>query len=325
MRINLLLLLIFLFGSCGLQPDTYNNFPHGNDTAVTLKSMANSSTAGVLNFEANLIFLLGSSDYLTLGYIEQGNLSFTGNGTYTITSFENVEVQPASFANAMILVDQSGSYADVDSKNMRSKGINKLLHDLGQYNFLLGGFSKGGRLSAEPLELNGAFSSSADASVPYLFDLPVRTGGQCVVYDGLMQAIEKLKTVSGPRSIIVLGHNPDQASMSTVDQVIAAAQLNQVAIHIIFIGLPSDAQALAKLSQSTGGLFSLCTEAEMITSFNQLKGMLADKRFIYKVKVKFVPTGGTVIPGSETFHQVNVHDAIHDVEFNPLQLYLKAP
>ena len=328
---------LILLAGCNLVPDNFSHIQTGNDTAVVLKTTYVSNTSSDVTFDADVTFLVGSSDYVSIGYLDKNSLKFGGSGTYTILDFKSAGTQTSSTASSLVLIDQSGSYTEQDSKNMRSKVINKYLHDVkSPSSFALGGFSKGGKLDTEPLELGNDFSSEASAVVPYLFDLPARTGGQCVLFDALAQAIEKIKASPGSHNIVVLAHSTDEGSVATLSSVTAAALLNQVAVHILLLASPvcplcaspvpnPDATVMAKLSQSTGGIFSMCTtEKEMITAFNHLNYLLTVPGLAYTVRVKYAP-GGAVTSGMETFHQFLFHDSHTNLDFNPALHYVKIP
>jgi hypothetical protein len=193
--------------------------------------------------------------------------------------------------------------------------------------FLLGDFAKDGILPSSPVGFYANhFSTDAEIQVPYLFDLSKRTSGKSNLLDALDQSIDKLSSETGDRNIIALVHGPDQASVISSDILISKAMTNQVKINIIMLGREEDSNALAKMSASTSGLFSLCPGTnEMITTFNHLYAMLNEVTHAYRVKVKFTPAAGSIAPGMETVHRLTVHDTLYNYDFSPMLMYTKIP
>ena len=327
MRISRVVLLIILFSSCNLVPEAQRVFFDGNSTAVGLRSEA-VSNASDLVFEADIALLYGLSRETVLGYIEDQDLKFTGNGTYVVNNLAAEELPQRLPGSTVILVDQSGTYDSADAMNFRSKLINQFTHELGSSStWLIGGFSKGGSLSVEPAEYGTAmFTSDADAIVPYLFGLAARTGGVSSLYDAMISGIDRLKTTSGSRMLLVLAHESDSLSTATLSDVIAEATLNQIKIDIIFVGNIGDTQPLAKISQQTGGIFSFCpSDLEMITTFNHLNRIYDQPMLSLRMQITFTPLSGPLGSGVDTYHQLTVFDTIAEKDLNPVMIYIRTP
>jgi hypothetical protein len=206
--------------------------------------------------------------------------------------------------------------------------LDKFFHDVAPpSDFLLGAFAKDGLLPSGPVEFYANhFSTDAETQVPYLFNLAGRTSGESVLLDALDQSIDKLAAQTGDKNIIALVHGADQASAISADAVILKAASNQVRIHIIMLGVKEESTELAKVSASTGGLFSLCPSTqEMITTFNHLYAMLNDVTHAYRVKVKFTPAVGNITPGMETIHNLRVSNYLDGYNFSPMLVYIKIP
>jgi len=314
--------------SCTLLPDDFRHFMRGSDTGITRRATLVSNTPSDLVFETDLSFILGYSSNLQIGYLNSSEFSFTGNGTYSIVDFNDVELSPPARSSFVVLLDQSGSYETTDVNNFRCKSLDKFFHDVTPPSeFLLGAFAKDGLLPSGPVEFyTNHFSTDAEIQVPYLFTLAKRTSGKNNLLDALDQSIDKLSSETGERNIIALVHGPDQTSLISSDLLILKAASNQVKINIIMLGKEEDSMALAKVSASTGGLFSLCPGTdEMITTFNHLYAMLNEVTHAYGVKVKFTPAAGSITPGMETVHRLTVHDTLYNYDFSPMLVYTKIP
>ena len=314
--------------SCTLLPDDFRHFMRGSDTGITRRATLVSNTPSDLVFETDLSFILGYSSNLQIGYLNSSEFSFTGNGTYSIVDFNDVELSPPARSSFVVLLDQSGSYETTDVNNFRCKSLDKFFHDVTPPSeFLLGAFAKDGLLPSGPVEFYANhFSTDAEIQVPYLFTLAKRTSGKNNLLDALDQSIDKLSSETGERNIIALVHGPDQASVISSDLLILKAMSNQVRINIIMLGKEEDSSALAKVSADTGGLFSLCPGTnEMIATFNHLYAMLNEVTHAYRVTVKFTPAVGGITPGMETVHRLTVHDTLYNYDFSPMLVYTKIP
>ncbi len=327
MKIRIIPLLLSLLVSCNLPPESGRIFFYGNDTAVEIGSKGISLGADFV-FEADVIVLAGNSRDIVYTYAEQQDLLFTGDGQYVVNNLSVVELSPRTVGSTVILVDQSGSYDSADAMNYRSKLINQFTHDLGNAtNFLLGAFSSQGNLNLEPAEYGTTeFTSDSDAVMPYLFELPSRVGGISTLYDAMISGIDRLRSVSGSRTLLVLAHDLDSVSIASENDVIAAAVLNQVRVDIIYVGNTKGTNPLAKISQQTGGLFSLCSsDREMITTFNHLNVLYEQPMVTLHMQVKFTPASGPLGSGVDTFHLLTLHDPIADTDFNPVMIFVKTP
>src|SRR5260221_13909324 len=80
--------------SCTLLPEDFRRFIKGSDTGITRRAALVSNTPSDLVFETDLSFVLGHSSNLQIGYLNSSEFSFTGNGTYSIVDFNDVELSP---------------------------------------------------------------------------------------------------------------------------------------------------------------------------------------------------------------------------------------
>src|SRR5260221_1016199 len=320
-------IILVLAVSCTLLPEDLRQFIRGSDSGITRRTAAVSNTASELVLETDLSFFLGNSNDLEIGYLNPGEFSFSGNGTYSILQFNDVQLNPPAQSKLVVLLDQSGSYEATDMENFRCKALDKFFHDVTPpSDFLFGAFAKDGLLSAPVEFYANNFSTDAETQVPYLFNLAKRTSGKSVLLDALDQSIDKLATGNGNRNIIALVHGPDNASVISSDMVILKALSNRVKINIVMLGKGEDSIELAKMSAETGGLFFLCPSPyEMITTFNHLYTMLNGVTHAYRIKVKFIPAAGSLAPGMESVHTLNVHDTLYDYDFSPMLVYVKIP
>jgi hypothetical protein len=314
--------------SCTILPGDFRHYIGGSDLGITRRAALVSNTSSEMVFETDLSFVLGNSNTLGIGYLNPGEFSFTGNGSYSILDFNDVQLSRPSKSSFVVLLDQSGSYETTDVKNFRCKSLDKFFHDVTPPSeFLLGAFAKDGLLTPGPVEFyESHFSTDAETQVPYLFNLAKRTSGTSVLLDALDQSIDKLSAEPGDRNIIALVHGPDQASTISSNLLILKAASKQVKINIIMLGKEEASLELAKVSAGTGGLFSLCPSTdEMTTTFNHLYAMLNDLTHAYRIRVKFTPAAGSITPGMETVHTLSVHDTLYDYDFNPMLVYIKIP
>ncbi len=327
MKTRIILLLLSLLASCNLPPESGRVFFYGNDTAVEIGSKGISLGADLV-FETDVIVLAGNSRDVVFAYAEQQDLSFAGDGQYAVNNLSVVELPPRTPGSTVILVDQSGSYDSADAMNYRSKLINQFTHDLGgATSFLLGAFSSQGNLNLEPAEYGTTdFTSDSDGVMPYLFELPSRVGGISILFDAMISGIDRLKSVSGSRTLLILAHDLDSASLANESDVITAAILSQVRVDIIYVGNAKGTNPLTKIAQQTGGLFSLCSsDREMITTFNHLNVLYDQPMVTLRMQVKFTPSSGPLGSGVDTYHQLTIHDPIADTDFNPVVIFVKTP
>src|SRR6267378_1578447 len=121
MKMSSCAVILIIAISCTLLPEDFRQFMQGSDAGITRTTVPVSSTASELVFETDLSFVLGYSNNLEIGYLDSSGFSFSGNGTYSILDFNDVELSPPARSSFVVLLDQSGSYEGTDVKNFRCK------------------------------------------------------------------------------------------------------------------------------------------------------------------------------------------------------------
>lgn len=320
------ILILILCVACEPYIDTERALQEGNDTGLTRRAVYISHTATELIFETDVSLLYQYGGVEDMSYLAQSGFTF-GAG-YTILDFKTPQVAAGGKTSTILVIDQSGSYGETDPENRRSKSADKFFYDVqAPSDFILGASAKGGLLSQEPLELyRSEFSTDAEGQVPYLFGLAKKTGGKNTLYDALSQAIDKLGPTTGTKHVVALVHGPDEVSLISADALIVKAQAAQVRISIVMLGKADTATGLTKISESTGGFFSLCpSENEMITTFNHLYRLINGVSTVFRMRVKYVPPSGSLASGNETMHTLHVRYEYNDYDFNPVLVYVKIP
>lgn len=325
-------ILILLAGlallSCDLGINEDRVLQDGNNTAMTRRCAYVSNTTTELVFETDVSLLNQYGGDLDIDYLSQDAFSFAGPGTYTILEMKTTPLSATGKSSTVVIMDQSGSYSEVDFENRRSKSLDKFFYDVkSPSDFILSASAKGGQVSPEPLEFyRPDFSTDAEVQVSYLFGLAKRTGGKNAILDAMSLAIDKLTPATGLKNVVALVHGMDEASTVTIDALIAKAVAAQVRLSIVLLGKADAASGFAKVAGSTGGLLTICpSENEMITSFNHLYRLLSTGGSVYRLKVKFVPPSGTLISGTETWHTLQTHYALEDYDYNPVLIHVKIP
>lgn len=320
------ILILFVCLACQPYIDTERALQEGNDTGLTRSAAYVSHTATELVFDTDVSLLYQYDGVEDMWYLPQSD--FTWGAGYTVLDFKTPQIDAKGRSSTVVVMDQSGSYDETDPKNRRSKSADKFFYDvLAPSDFILGASAKGGLLTQEPLELyRPDFSTDAVGQVPYLFGLAKKTGGKNAAYDAMSQAIDKLATSTGKRNVVALVHGPDELSLITADALIAKAVAAQVRISIVMLGKADSATPWAKISASTGGLFSLCpSENEMITTFNHLYRLINEVSTVVRMRVKYVPASGSFASGNETTHTLHVRYESQNYDFNPVLVYVKIP
>jgi hypothetical protein len=326
MKTKYLLIGLALFSGCNLEIPDVKQYNIGSNTVVTDSiKVISGPTPLVFVVQISALDRYGANDD---GYFEQGNFTFTSPGTYNIVSFEDVQLPGTIPPSLVFLEDQSGSYAEDDPENFRSKEINFFLHQIqAPGNFRMAGYSKGGSVQS-PVEFSKAgFSTDPTTQLDFLFQLPSRTGGISSLYDALSVTIEQISGIqSDNKHIVVLAHAPDAGSNTTLSDLVNAAAANRVRIHILYLGDLAQGEPLAALSSQTGGNFAILpTNLELITALNQLYRLLCGVRHVYSMNVNYTPTSGSISSGSDIFHTMNVYDPIIEINLNPVVVYTKVP
>ena len=308
--------------------------PPSNTTIIVRQARYVNNTASELNFEIDLYHVIGDYRihttnyfYNDLGYDTRVNYPSGGNFILVDSgAYNGSSVIPSS---SIILIDESGNYDSLDHYNYRSQGLLKLCQDfVGPSKFLVGGFSKNGKLGIEPIAFfENNFSTYTQSMQPFVFDLSKRTGGESNLYDAVDASLDKLIANGGSTSnIIVLAHANDASSAATIDNLITKATINSIQIHIVFIGDPAETTALAKLSESTHGTFVVCpTTGEMMCSLENFYSILGAADQVYRLKLKYQPSSGTITSGQELWFTIPVYDTYSADDYNPMVIYIKVP
>lgn len=325
MKISRALLGLLCLVGCNLPPELPRFYFYGDDTAICLGARPTSFTTDLV-FEVDVVLLSGySRDYTLEGLLAQ-DISFSGPGQYAVESIQEVASVARQTGPTAILIDQSGSYEQVDSSNFRSKQLNQFIHELpnpGQ--FLLGGFASNGFLSDAPVEFcSPAFTTGADGCMDFLFGLSKRTGGQSVLYDAMTATVNKFSG-GGDRSLLIVAHETDAASTLTQNDAVSAATGQSVKTDVIFLGDSTGAMTLVPLSMQTGGLFVACaSDRNMITALNLLNTVYYGDPFIFRVTVRYTPAL-PLVAGQETYHRMIIYDSVNDINLNMIPVYIKVP
>ncbi|MBL7849212.1 MAG: hypothetical protein JNL40_17220 [Cyclobacteriaceae bacterium] len=319
------LISLLLVIGCNLPPDLPRDYFYGEDTTVCVAARPLTLTTD-LTFEVDVMQLTGFSKDYTLEYLDSASISFTGTGQYVVESITEITMPLRPAGPVAVLLDQSGTYANVDSSNFRSKQLNQFIHELpapGQ--FILGGFAQDGLLADSPVEFGTpSFTTDGDGIMPFLFGLSKRTGGKSVVYDAVASTVN-LFSAGSNRSLLLLAHDGDSVSTGTITTAVNAALAQSVRVDVIFMGDRSEAQTLTPLSQATGGVFVTCTsDLNMVTAFNHLNNINSGKPYLFRVKVRFTPPS-PLMSGQDTFHEMVIHDSISDTDYNPVSIYIRTP
>jgi 23S rRNA pseudoU1915 N3-methylase RlmH len=317
--------LSFLFAGCTLFPaDDYRYLPLHDDAALLRNYTYSSHTATSVVYEVEVSALAWYNADLI--YFEN-DFDLVGDGTFEILNFANGDEDQTGNSSTIVLIDQSGSYLEIDPFNNRSKAINKFLEDfVAPGEFLLGGFSDSGMVSA-PVEYASDNFSSSWVDATFLFDLAERTGGTSSLHDAMNNALDKLSTSLKPnKNMVVLLHASDGGSSASLADVITKANLNNVKIHVVVFGpqpLPSEVWSIA---EQTDGMFALCkTDSDIVTVFDNLERLLNIYSAFNTLTIQFTPTAGSVVSGNEYENWIRLTDSYSGYEFNPVYVKVKIP
>lgn len=325
MRSKCFFLLIVLVTSCNLFP--YGDFRY-SPAGVSAPILLSYDFVSYSTTEIIYDIRLANFSYYNDIYYDGSSYKLEGPGTLRVAQIDGMEITSNTTSSSVILLDQSGSYMEIDPHNLRSKIINKFLDDFESPDkTLLGGFSKDGLLQAEPVEYAENDFSSEWNDREFLFDLSKRTGGSCPLYDAISSAIDKLTSSSGPgKNIIVLTHASDAGSSTTRSELISKAKSQGIKISSVILGsepLPSD---LWECSQETGGMMATCpSDLQLITILNHLERLIKGTVYITRLRISFKPASGNVLSGAIYENQISVVDQTNEYEFNPVYVKIKIP
>lgn len=325
MKSKAVLWLSFLFSGCTLFPaDEYRYLPLHEDAALLRNYTYSSHTATSVVYEVEVSALAWYNSDLVFF---ESDFDLVGDGALEILNVTNENEEQTGNSSTVLLIDQSGSYLELDPFNNRSKAINKFLEDfVAPGDFLLGGFSASG-LVTEPVEYASDNFSSSWIDAAFLFDLAERTGGTSSLYDAVDDALDKLSASLKPdKNLVVMIHASDGGSSLSLADVITKANLNNVKIHVIVFGnqpLPSEVWSIA---EQTEGMFALCeTDSDLITVFDNLERLLNIYSAFNTLTIQFTPAAGSVISGNEYENWIRLTDSYSGYEFNPVYVKVKIP
>jgi hypothetical protein len=326
MKSKLILLVLLGASGCDLfQFEDFRYYPNGLDATFLTAYRYISNTANEVVYEVELV----TWNYNNNMYFESlADYELTGNGTLSIVNLSGFDNYATGESSTILLLDQSGSYSEVDPHNYRTKIINKFLEDIGfPHHFLLGAFSSQGLLTEEPVEYNSSEFISQWQDRDFLFGLTKRTGGKSSLYDAIDSALDKLSTSSsGKRNLVVITHANDAGSTTTISNLITKAVSNSIRVHVVILGPEPIPSSLWELSQQSQGLFAPCPEdLRMVTLFGHLAEFLSDYTFITRLRIKFQPDGGNVISGNVYENQVRLLNSFLDYPLNPVYIKIKVP
>jgi hypothetical protein len=228
------------------------------------------------------------------------------------------------------MLDESGSYEEIDPYNIRSQAVSKFISDISASdNFMLAGFSSGGKLAEEPVQyFQSNFTSDWNSAQSDLFSLAKLTGGKSKLYDAALSAIDKLNEnkINQQKHLLLVAHAPDNGSSSSAAVVIQKAIASGVKIHTLEFGNELLAGPLTNLSGQTDGIHAFCATAEeLVTEFNHLHRLLTGTYEPLRIRLRFKPGATTVQSGSEFTQTIKITSSKYDFEYNPAYVFIKVP
>src|SRR5688572_15692260 len=326
MKSKVLLCIFFASVGCTLFPsDDYQYLPYSENAALLRNYTYISHTSTSVTYE---VALHGLAWYGADLYLSEDEINVEGQGTFEILDFSGVNYNLSGSSSTVLLIDQSGSYLEIDPYNNRTKALNKFLEDFGpDNNFLVGAFSKSGNLTTQPVEYPAEEFSTPWVHQKYLFDLAGRTGGSNALYDAIDNALDKLILDPGyPNHLVVMVHASDAGSTATVSAVLAKANQYQVKIHMIIFGSEPAGGEVWELVDKTDGMLAICSnDSDLITVFNNFQYMLNSNITGHILRVRFTPASGTVVSSNEYENLIKITDMYSGYEFNPVYVKISIP
>ena len=317
------LALTFITG-CIQFPNEFRYSPFGLDaTILTSYSLINYTTTEII-YEVKV----ANFNYYNDLYYEGSSYALAGPGNLQVLQIEGMEINNNATSSNVVLIDQSGSYSEIDPHNLRSKIINKFLDDFDPPdNHLLGGYSSNGLLADYPVSYASPEFTSEWSNPEFLFDLPKLTGGNCALYDAINSAIDKLSPRSEiNKNIVVLIHADDGGSFYTVVDLINKAGSNNIKIFLMVLGSEPTLATLWDLSHQTNGMLAYCPQdRHMVTILNHLQRLIKGSVYISRLRISFKPESGSVANGEIYENQVKIVDPFSGYEFNPVYIKIKIP
>lgn len=325
MKSKLIFLVIILVTGCVLFPyDDFRYSPVGLDATLLVSYNLIQYTPDEITYEINL----ASFNYYNDLYYEASSYHVEGPGTFNVLEIDGMERTVSPPSSTIFLIDQSGSYTEIDPHNLRSKIINKFLDDFSPADsHLLGGFSSNGLLIEQPVTYASSDFKSKWDNQEFLFELPKLTGGSSSLYDALNSALDKISSRNeGNKNIIALIHANDGGSLSTTNDLINKANANNIKIHLVILGTSTMPSTVWELSNRTNGMLAYCPEdLHMLTILNHFQRLVRSTVYISRLRISFKPDSGNVIPGAVYENQVKIIDPLSGYEFNPVIIQVKIP
>ncbi|MEX1241658.1 MAG: vWA domain-containing protein [Cyclobacteriaceae bacterium] len=306
--------------------------PYGGDAALVESSTYITHTSSEMIFETSVVVLNSFYEGFDNEYLGADDFQIGGyEGTYSVEAFNGVHLErPATASSIVFLIDQSGTYENVDPYNTRLQAISKFFHDIVPPNtFIMGASARQGTLTTEPLEVSSTvFANDWRANGDYLFDLSHRTGGENAMADAADEAVDLLLQKTGPvrKEMVLLVHGSQDNSITPYEDLIAKARANSIAIHVVALGEEPDLNDLGMLSRETGGLFVACsTVKQMVKVFSELERLMNGALYVYKLRVRFKPSQGLVEPGSGWLHHIEINDPYGETFYNSIPVNIMIP
>jgi hypothetical protein len=331
MKIRSIVIFGLLCYSCNYIPATDADifYPPRKDVAMVTRSQYISNTSTEIVFEVEVVLLGNYQNSLDYTGLLTKNFDLGPANGAKLIAFDTITRKAATTPySILLLVDESGTYDLIDPYNVRSQAINKFLYDnIVPDNFIIGGFSTGGRLSEEPVELSSnSFSDYDSPTEEYLFNLSKRTGGTSKLYNAIDNGINKF---SGPnanarKELIVMAHATDNGSSISSSTVIQHAIQNNIHISCIEFGKELKG-TLASVAEQTNGLHISCNDAdEVSTTFLHLRRLLGQTFRPYRLRLQLTP--GKVLQSGDSFTQeINITDDIYNIKYSPVYAHVKIP
>jgi hypothetical protein len=331
MKISAVVILTLLCCSCNFIPATDADifYPPRKDVAMVTRSQYVSNTSTEIIYEVEIVLLgnyQNSADYTGL---VSGNFNFGTNNSTRIIAFDTITQKASKNPySILLLLDESGTYDIIDPYNVRSQVINKFLYEnLVPDNFIIGGFSSGGHLTEEPVELNsGTFSDYDSPTEEYLFNLSKRTGGTSKLYNAIDNAVTKFNgpNANSRKELILMAHAADGGSTISSSTVVQHAIENNVRVTCVEFGNELSG-GLAAVAERTNGLHISCKSAdEVSTTFLHLRRLLGQTFHPYRLRLQLIP--GKAIQSGDSFTQeINISDDIYNITYSPVYAHVKIP
>ena len=332
MKTRLFAVFLLTLSACVIDPHYEDKvLPYGDDVALVKSSAYISHTPSEMIFETSVVVLNSFYEGFDNDYLSPEAFAVDGyHGNYSIESVVGEQLDSRGTASSIFfLIDQSGTYENVDPYNTRLQAIGKFFQDVAAPHTLeVGASARQGVLTTEPLEIMSAAFDNDRVSRDYLFNLSRRTGGENAIADAANEAIDILSSKSelARKELVLLVHGNQDFSVTTYEDLAAKARSQSVAVHVIAIGEQPQLNELGMLSRETGGLFVVCSTVEqMVKVFSELERLINGGIYVYRLRVRFQSSGGLVAPGSSWLHRIEIDDPFGDVIYNSISVNIMIP